>query len=116
VIGRFDRYLFPAERRKESFLDAIAGGASEDEALARMQGLRGAPVTMATVRAWLRDDREFAEALRVARTEPPGEPHVWGDDSGDDDVIPPPSATAEEIARRGWRSESETAGPLWGWR
>jgi hypothetical protein len=99
---RFERYLHRDDDLKERFLDLIAGGMSEDEALARMAGLRGAP-TKATVRGWARTDREFAEALRAARTEPPGEPHIWAGTPADRGEIPPPSASEYEIEQAGFR-------------
>ncbi len=116
MIGRFARFLQHDDRRKEAFLDAVAGGASELEEIERLEGLRGDPVTLGTVRKWARTDREFAEALRVARTGSFGEPHVWVDDvSGDPNEVPPWSVASTQLAQRGPLDDnSGLHGPMFG--
>src|SRR5206468_3050914 len=73
---RFGRYLERDDRAMERFLAEIAGGATERAALDRVNALGGTEFTVATLRRWMREDQDFARALRAARSQPPGEAQV----------------------------------------
>ena len=74
---RFARFRRRDDGPKEHFLEAVAAGASDAAALERVgSAYPDAKFTEQTLRVWLRDDPEFAEALRMARTNPPGRPEV----------------------------------------
>ena len=76
MIGRFSRYIERDDRAMERFLDAIARGESEKQALERMNS-DGSSYTMGTVRQLTRADDDFAKALRSARRGEGHEPHIW---------------------------------------
>ena len=73
MIGRsrFARWLDRDDRVKGQFLAEVENGASETVALERI----GA--SAATLREWLREDRDFARAARIARRGELGQPRFY---------------------------------------
>lgn len=119
ILRRFAYYLNRDDRQKDAFLLAIENGAGQEVALERASATAGEAVTVATVRRWMSDDPDFAQALRVARNLPPYKVNVWGADENPDPNAPPsPTASETEIAAAGWRGDvfGPQYGPGAGWR
>lgn len=77
TLSRFARYLRRDDDAKEYLLREVADGVSERVALERTNARCNTSHTEGDLRTWLREDREFAKALRVARRADRSEPHVW---------------------------------------
>jgi hypothetical protein len=60
LLGRFAPWLRREDYAKERYLHAVGRGEAGD-------------TEPTAVRAWLREDPDFARALKAARTQPPGE-------------------------------------------
>ena len=106
VRRRFSRWLESDDSAKEDFLHEINGGAIEREALERMNRGCGTSHTVGDIRRWLREDPDFAKALRVARSEPPSSPKCWDLRTiGESDplALPPPGSSDAEIEAAGFR-------------
>jgi hypothetical protein len=116
IRQRFARYLDSDEGDKEDFLDAVARGEGEAEAVEKV----GAKCSTATIRAWLREDADFARAVQAARRGGSREPGLWTADatgrmrsSRDTPIGASPSpfpapgtsdaAVDAEVAAKGWR-------------
>ena len=106
VRRRFSRWLESDDSAKEDFLSEINGGATEREAIESMNRGCGTSHTMGDIRRWLREDPDFAKALRVARSEPPSSPHCWDLNlygSDNTPALPPPGSSDAEIEAAGFR-------------
>ncbi len=108
VLGRFARYLLRDDRAKETYLVEVEAGADENEAVEAMNARVGTEHTPITVRAWLRDDQDFAKALRVARRRETSSPtchdlNAIAAELDDPNAPPPPGSSDLEIAAQGWR-------------
>jgi hypothetical protein len=76
ITGRFQIWRQLDDRAKEAFLSDIATGTPEAEVLERISKHFKTEFTVATIRQWVREDQEFAEGLKGARTNP-RDPHMW---------------------------------------
>lgn len=106
VRRRFSRWLESDDSAKEDFLSEINGGATEREAIESMNSGSGTSHTTGDIRRWLREDADFAKALRAARSQPPAEPHCWDLRTiGESDplALPPPGSSDAEIEAAGFR-------------
>lgn len=104
--GRFWRFLGRADREKELYLAEIANGESDVVALERMNTTAGTEHTSATVRGWLREDPEFAAALRVARGGLPG-PKVISMDRVLEEMARDGEIEHQRLRRRVWSSDQQ---------
>jgi hypothetical protein len=105
VRRRFSRWLESDDSAKEYFLSEVNGGTGEREAIESMNRGYGTSHTTGDIRRWLREDPEFAKALRVARSEPPSSPHCWDLSKYADAPTgpPPPPGTPDSVAEAaGW--------------
>jgi hypothetical protein len=116
---RFTRWLQRDDPAKENVLYAIDAGASDAEACEQVG------IGTATLRAWMGLDRDFAEAVRIARRGELGEVHCWNfnalDAPPDPNAPPPPWSSVSEIERQGWGRLDDTSGVVGpeyggGWR
>jgi hypothetical protein len=71
IIGRFSRWLQRDDPKKEAILYALDSGLSD------AQACKQTGVSMATLRAWMGLDRDFAKAVRIARRGELGEVHIY---------------------------------------
>ena len=92
IVGRFSKWLQRDDPKKENFLYAVDSGLSDAQACKQVG------ISMATLRAWMGLDRDFAKAVRVAHRRELGDVHLWmfNDlEAGEDpNTIPPPGAPA----------------------
>jgi hypothetical protein len=101
MTGRFAAWLRRDDGAKTRYLYAIGNGEPSD-------------TPPATLRAWLREDGEFATAVKVAQSDPPTPPGVFdvpalaakmaAEEGRDPHAPPPPGSSEREIEQQGWRT------------
>ena len=98
MIGRFSRWLQRDDPKKEAILYAIDSGLSD------AQACKQTGISMATLRAWMGLDRDFAKAVRIAHRRELGDVHLWMfsdlEDGEDPRAIPPPTTPAWQLGRK----------------
>lgn len=104
-MTRFGRWTEQEDLAKAKFLSIISRRVSEKDAVARL----GPGFTVGDVREWMREDKDFARAVKAARRRRPtptvignlGDYAPGGRLSGND---PPPPGTPDHlIEREGWK-------------
>lgn len=74
---RFWRYLQRDDDAKEYLLREVEDGVTDAEALERTNARCDTSHTIGDLRTWLREDREFAKALQIARRGDHSQPSCW---------------------------------------
>jgi len=99
--GRFAAWLRRDDGAKTRYLYAVGTGETTGD------------TEPAALRAWLREDPEFAAAVKVARSNPPAPAEVIdmpalaakmaAEEGRDPHAPPPPGSSEREIEQQGWR-------------
>ena len=100
--GRFAAWLRRDDHAKTRYLHAVGNGETTGD------------TEPAALRAWLREDPEFAQAVKVARSNPPAPAtcidmneiaaKVAAEEGRDPHAPPPPGSSEREIEAQGWKT------------